>query len=55
MDEIRRRARQLRKDPTDAEWLLWRKLRFWQIDGFKFRRQPLDGILSILCVWKRDW
>jgi very-short-patch-repair endonuclease len=55
MDPHRRRARQLRKNPTDAERLLWRKLRFWQIDGFKFRRQQPLGpyIVDFVCLEKR--
>jgi very-short-patch-repair endonuclease len=49
------RARQLRKNPTDAERLLWRKLRFWQIDGLKFRRQqPLGHYIGdFICLEKR--
>jgi very-short-patch-repair endonuclease len=27
----------LRKNPTNVERLLWQQLRFWQIDGYKFR------------------
>jgi very-short-patch-repair endonuclease len=49
------RARQLRKDPTDAERVLWQKLRFWQVNGWKFRRQqPLGGyIVDFVCLQKR--
>lgn len=52
MDQSRSRARQLRKNPTDAERLLWQKLRFWQVDGRKFRRQqPLGGyIVDFVCL-----
>ncbi|HEV8719793.1 MAG TPA: DUF559 domain-containing protein [Candidatus Binatia bacterium] len=55
MDEIRIRARQLRKNLTDAERLLWRKLRLWQVDGFKFRRQQPLGryIVDFVCLEKR--
>ena len=55
MDAIRRRARQLRKNATDAERLLWRQLRLWQIDGFKFRRQqPLGNyIVDFVSLEKR--
>jgi very-short-patch-repair endonuclease len=55
MDEIRRRARQLRKNATDAERLLWQKLRLWQVDGFKFRRQQPVGqyIVDYVCLEKR--
>ena len=33
------RARQLRKDETSAEWLLWQMIRNRKVKGFKFRRQ----------------
>ncbi|MDZ8026310.1 MAG: endonuclease domain-containing protein [Nostoc sp. SerVER01] len=32
-------ARQMRREPTPAEKLLWQKLRHKQLLGFKFRRQ----------------
>jgi very-short-patch-repair endonuclease len=38
-----RRARDLRKAPTDAERLLWRHLRGKQIAGKRFRRQVPIG------------
>jgi very-short-patch-repair endonuclease len=55
MDSHRARARQLRRNPTDAERLLWRKLRFWQVDGLKFRRQQALGpyIVDFVCLEKR--
>jgi very-short-patch-repair endonuclease len=55
MHEIRIRARQLRKNLPDAERLLWRRLRLWQVDGFKFRRQqPLGNyIVDFVCLEKR--
>ena len=55
MSAKRTRARQLRKNPTDAERLLWQKLRFWQVDGCKFRRQqPLGNfIVDFVCLEKR--
>jgi adenine-specific DNA-methyltransferase len=37
------RARSLRKQSTDAERALWRRLRGRQLDGFKFRRQHPVG------------
>jgi very-short-patch-repair endonuclease len=43
MDIGRSRARQLRRNPTDAERLLWQRLRYWQVDGCKFRRQQPLG------------
>ena len=55
MDRIRTRARELRKNPTDAERLLWSHLRLWQIDGHKFRRQQPLGkyIVDFVCFEKR--
>ena len=37
--EIFARARELRKNMTPAEKLLWQRLRNYQLDGFYFRRQ----------------
>ncbi len=47
-----RRVRTLRKAPTDAERLLWGRLRRRQLDGFKFRRQHPVGpyICDFACV-----
>ncbi|HEY7221166.1 MAG TPA: endonuclease domain-containing protein [Candidatus Binatia bacterium] len=55
MNQSRARARQLRRNPTDAERLLWQKLRCWQIDGFKFRRQQSLGryIVDFVCLERR--
>ncbi len=36
-------ARQLRRDQTDAERILWSRLRRSQLKGFKFRRQYSIG------------
>ncbi|HEY8586137.1 MAG TPA: endonuclease domain-containing protein [Rhodanobacter sp.] len=46
------RARQLRKEGTDAERRLWHFLRRGQLAGHKFRRQyPLAGfIVDFVCV-----
>jgi very-short-patch-repair endonuclease len=55
MGTVRRRAnpraRQLRRDQTDAERLLWQRLRSRQLSGFKFRRQVPMGpyIVDFLC------
>lgn len=51
MDSKRLFARELRKDATEAERLLWRYLRNRQIDGFRFRRQvPLGAyVADFLC------
>jgi very-short-patch-repair endonuclease len=45
----------LRKNATDAERLLWHQLRFWQVDGFKFRRQQPLGpyIVDFVCLQKK--
>jgi len=55
MKQIRSRARALRNNPTDVEKLLWRQLRVWQLDGYKFRRQqPLGNfIVDFVCLDKR--
>jgi very-short-patch-repair endonuclease len=39
----RDRARDLRKHSTDAERILWSKLRNRRFGGFKFRRQVILG------------
>jgi very-short-patch-repair endonuclease len=55
MDPKHSRARQLRRNPTDVERLLWQRLRFWQVDGCKFRRQQPLGhyIVDVVCLQKR--
>ena len=55
MDRIRTRARELRNNPTYAERVLWGHLRFWQLDGYKFRRQQPLGryIVDFVCLEKR--
>lgn len=49
---MRRYARSLRKNQTDAERLLWSHLRRRQLAGFKFRRQHQVGlyICDFACV-----
>ena len=49
------RARQLRRDATDAEQLLWSVLRDRQLAGDKFRRQTPIGpyIVDFLCMQGR--
>jgi very-short-patch-repair endonuclease len=46
------RARELRKNPTEAERILWRHLRLRQIEGHKFRRQQPIGnyIVDFICL-----
>lgn len=53
--DILRHARQLRREQTDAERLLWYLLRGRQLGGFKFRRQSPFGpyILDFYCPQKR--
>jgi len=45
-------ARRLRNNPTDAEQLLWRRLRRKQIRGVQFYRQKplLDFIVDFYCA-----
>ena len=49
--EISPHAPRLRRDATDAERLLWSKLRSRQLEGWKFRRQVTIGsyIVDFLC------
>jgi adenine-specific DNA-methyltransferase len=49
---LRGYARQMRKEPTTAEQVLWRLLRNRRLAGFKFRRQHPFGpyILDGFCV-----
>jgi very-short-patch-repair endonuclease len=49
------RARTLRSNLTDAETILWRHLRFRQVDGHKFRRQRPIGpyIVDFICLDKK--
>ncbi|MES9874965.1 MAG: endonuclease domain-containing protein [Candidatus Sedimenticola sp. 6PFRAG7] len=37
--DLTNRARELRRNQTDAEQLLWRSLKSRQLKGYKFRRQ----------------
>jgi very-short-patch-repair endonuclease len=41
---VLRHTRTLRRDQTDAERLLWGRLRRRQLGGFKFRRQHQVGL-----------
>ncbi len=45
------KARELRKNATDAEKLLWQRLRSKQVGGLKFRRQEPIGyyIVDFVC------
>lgn len=48
-------ARSLRRSQTEAEKLLWSKLRSRQLNGYKFRRQQPIGqyILDFYCEEKK--
>ena len=48
-------ARDLRNNMTRVEWWLWSRLRFRQLDGWKFRRQaPIgDYIVDFVCLSAR--
>ena len=50
-----RLQRSLRRNMTDAEKLLWKRLRICQVKGYKFRRQhPFnDFILDFVCLEAR--
>ena len=47
-------ARNLRNAPTQAEFLVWQKLRHKQIEGYRFRRQHPIGnfIVDFVCLEK---
>ncbi len=50
MRELRDRARRLRREQTDAERTLWRRLRARQLSGVKFRRQyVIDRFIVDFC------
>ncbi len=47
------RANELRRNSTDAERLLWSKLRNRQLNGFKFRRQvPIGPYIADFVCWE---
>ncbi|MDP3675743.1 MAG: endonuclease domain-containing protein [Novosphingobium sp.] len=52
LDELARYAREMRRNPTEPEKRLWRKLSNAQLGGFKFRRQSRIGpfIADFLCA-----
>ncbi len=51
---LRDRARELRRNPTEAEKVLWHHLRLKQLDGYRFRRQHPIGtyIVDFSCFEK---
>jgi very-short-patch-repair endonuclease len=45
--ELFRLARNMRKNPTDAEQILWKNLRKFRSEGYVFRRQhPIDLFIA---------
>jgi very-short-patch-repair endonuclease len=48
-------AKQMRRNPTDAERRVWSLLRRKQVDGLKFRRQVVLGpfIVDFACLQRR--
>jgi very-short-patch-repair endonuclease len=48
-------AKQMRRNPTNAERRIWGLLRRKQVDGMKFRRQAVLGpfIVDFLCLQRR--
>ena len=48
---LKQKARELRKDMTDAERVLWSKLRLKQVNGLQFYRQKVIGnyIVDFYC------
>jgi len=55
MSNLTKLARTLRRDSTEAEQLLWGKLRAKQLEGVKFRRQQPIGrfIVDMVSFEKR--
>ena len=51
---LRDRARELRGNPTEAEKIVWRHLRYKQLGGHRFRRQHPIGkyIVDFFCFEK---
>ncbi|UWU92713.1 endonuclease domain-containing protein [Bradyrhizobium sp. CB1015] len=46
-DKLRANARALRRDPTDAERILWSELRAGRLNGASFRRQvPIENYIA---------
>ena len=51
---LRQRARTLRREQTEAERMLWQRLRGGQLGGAKFRRQHSIGpFIADLCCLER--
>jgi very-short-patch-repair endonuclease len=53
LDILRERARQLRREQTDAEKKLWALLPARQLNGYKFRRQFVIGsVITDFCCFE---
>ena len=52
LQTIYQKARELRQDPTPTEQILWRRLRYQQLDNYRFRRQQPIGpyIVDFCCL-----
>ena len=52
--DLTKKAKDLRKNATDAERFLWKHLRLRQVEGLKFRRQEPIGkyIVDFVCFEK---
>ncbi len=50
--KLRKSAKRLRTEQTDAEWKLWHKLRAHRFGGYKFKRQFPVGpyIADFVCL-----
>ncbi len=50
--KLTERSRQLRKNMTDAEMILWSKIKMKQLNGYQFLRQkPIGGyIIDFFCM-----
>ncbi|MCL4501442.1 MAG: DUF559 domain-containing protein [Deltaproteobacteria bacterium] len=55
MHDLVNLSRNLRKNQTDAEKVIWRHLRGTQVEGLSFRRQHPIGryIVDFVCLEKR--
>lgn len=55
ISNIKQKARNLRRNSTDAEMKLWQLLRNRRFDGYKFRRQYWiqNYIVDFVCLEKR--
>ena len=53
--QLKRFARDMRNNPTDAEHALWQRIRMGQIDGHRFLRQRVvdDMIVDFVCRGRR--